>query len=85
MRPGENTMAELSNQAAGLLDTCKVILESGYTQPPEPSVLALARAVIEEARRRQPNDPVLRQLTAVPETWPGILAAMQVVLRSGIT
>lgn len=79
-------MADLANQAAGLLDTCKLVIEAGgHTVAPEPAVLELAQTIVAEARRRQPNDPVLQRLPTKVDTWPGVLALMQIVLRSGIT
>ncbi len=78
-------MADIEQQAWGLIETCKTVISSPRkSDPPDANTITVARAILEQAKTRCPDDPVLQAIDfqrSLPD-WPAMLVAMQTIVRS---
>src|SRR3989442_6329449 len=75
----------LVSQANGLIEACRAAIGSARNSWPEAATVAIARAIVSEAKRQRPDDAVIQSISlANPPDWNDIISAMQVVVKTSV-
>lgn len=80
-------MSKLHDQAIGIIDTCKTALlgnKAGDKHPVDNQTIALAQAILEQAKVEVPGDKILAAVSLKPpiHIWTVVLSAMEIVVAS---
>lgn len=76
-------MSSLRQQVIGIIETCKTALAAKNTPALDKNTIAVASAILAEAKADLPADKILMAVTLEgASSWMAVLSAMETVQRS---